>query len=60
MFPFGLLSISQIYPVKSPGYDVNKQLKFRNFSNSFDVDIQLQLSPEISFLFRKEVQLEVL
>lgn len=51
MFPFGLLSISQLYPVKGPEYDVNKQLKFRNFSNSFDVDIQLQLSPEISFVF---------
>lgn len=52
MFSFGLLPISQLYLVKGPGYDVNKQLKFRNFSNPFDVDVQVQLSPETSFFFR--------
>lgn len=31
---------------------MNKQPKFRSFSNSFDVDIQLQVSPEICSFYR--------
>ena len=48
MFYFSLLSILQVCPGKGQGYEVNKQQKFSSFSNSFDVDIQLQVSHRIT------------
>lgn len=49
---FSLLAIPQLHLGKGQEYDMDKQPKFRSFSNCFDVDVQLQVFPEISSFSR--------